>query len=248
MSEQPNTIETKKQELFGRNVEIRARFLRHGSKDPETGRLTEEGASASQEYGGQLTPSAEGDKYILKGYTSEVERAQETTNAIIEKVNTNRKGRARVRLELGEKETDAEMSTDALSLPYSKYIKQSRREEKIRGKTISLHQLAQRVAGQIDHFIKMSKRLKSDSRADLINITHFPWLAAFIKEAFGQEIEKEKNQAKRKEIENKITDLGSLDGFELIIKRDGDNVGLFLKIGASEFVLTEEVIKKILES
>ncbi len=248
MSERLNPIETKEREPFGQNVEIRARFLRHGPKDSETWRLTEEGANASKEYGEQFTPSAEGDKYILKAYTSEIERAQETSEAIIDKVNTDRKGRTRVRLELGEKGEDVKMSTDALSLPYSEYKEQGRREEKIGEKTISLHQLAQRVASQIEHFIRMSKRFKSDSRADLINITHFPWLAAFVKEAVGQELEKEENQDKRREIENKITDLGYLDGFELIIKRNGDNVGLLLKIGDSEFVLTEEMIRNILEN
>ncbi len=248
MNERPNTIETKEQEPFSRNVEIRAQFLRHGPKDPETWRLTEEGSVASEEYGEQFTPSADGDKYILKAYTSEIERAQETAEAIIEKVNTSRKGRILVKLELGEKDEDVKMSTDALSLPYSEYIKQNRLEEKIGEKTISLRQLAQRMASQVEHFIRMSKRLKSDSRADLINITHFPWLAAFVKEVVGQEIEKEENQDKREDIENKITDLGYLDGFELIIKRDGENVGLFLKIGDSEFILTEEAMKKILEN
>lgn len=248
MSERFNTIETKEREPFGQNVEIRARFLRHGHKDPETWRLTEEGAVASKEYGEQFMPSADGDKYILKAYTSEIERAQETAEAIIEKVNTGRKGRTRVRLELGEKDEDVKMSTDALSLPYSEYKELSRREEIIGEKTISLHQLAQRVANRIEHFIKMSKWFKSDSRADLINITHFPWLAAFVKETIGQGLEKEENQDKRKEIESKITDLGYLDGFELIIKRDGNTVGLTLKIGDSEFVLAEEVIKNILKN
>jgi broad specificity phosphatase PhoE len=248
MSERFNLIEKKEREPFGQNVEIRARFLRHGPKDSETWRLTEEGTSASKKYGEQFTPSAEDDKYILKAYTSEIERAQETAKAIIDKVNTDRKGRTRVRLELGEKGEDVKMSTDALSLPYSEYKEQSRQEEKIGEKTISLHQFAQRVASQIEYFIRMSKRFKSDSRVDLINITHFPWLAAFVKEAIGQELEKEENQDKRRGIESKITDLGYLEGFEIIIKRNRDNVELFLKIGDSKFALTEEDIKKIIEN
>lgn len=248
MSERFNSIETKEKEPFGQNVEIRARFLRHGPKDSETWRLTEEGANASKEYGEQFTPSAEGEKYILKAYTSEIERAQETAEAIIDKVNTDRKGRTRVSFELGEEDEDVKMSTDALALPYSEYKEQCRREEKIGEKTISLHQLAQRVARQIEHFIKMSKRFKSDSRADLINITHFPWLASFVKEAVGQELEKEKNQDKKREIEDKINELGYLDGFELIIRRNGNDVGLLLKIGDSEFVLTEEMVGNILNN
>lgn len=184
----------------------------------------------------------------MKAYSSEIGRAQETTEAIIENVNTDRKGQTRVRLELGEKDEDAYFSTKALTLPYSEYIKQSRREENVGGKIISLHQLAQRVANQIDGFIRMSKRLKSDSRVDLINITHLPWIAAFMKEAIGQELETEEDQDKKKEIENKITDLGFLDGFEVTIKRDGERINLSLKIGDSEFDLKEEVISDILEN
>lgn len=243
-----NTLETREREPFGRNVEIRAYFLRHGPKDVESGRLTEEGATASKEYGERLQPSSSGEKYILKAYTSEIDRAKETAEAIVDNVNTNRKGRTRIKLELGEKEEDVRMSTSALNLPYSEYIKLNRQEEKIGEKTISLHKVAQRVANEIKNFIKISKRLKSDSRADLINITHLPWLAAFIKEATGQELEKEVDLEKKQKIENKIANLGYLEGFELVIKRDGDDVQLSLKIGSNELELTEETIQKILEN
>lgn len=242
-----NTIETKEREPLGQNVEIRVRFLRHGPKDSESWQLTEEGVVASKEYGELFEPSASGKNYILKAYTSEIDRAQETAETIVENINTNRKGHTRIRLELGEKDEDVKMATDALNLPYSEYIKISRNEEQIGGKTISLHKLAQRVASQIENFIKLSKRLKSDSRADLINITHLPWLSAFVKEVVGQKLEEENDQEKKKKIENKITDLGYLDGFELVIKRDSDNVSLSLQVGGNEFALTEEAIKGLLE-
>ncbi len=248
MYEKFNTIEEKERESFGRNIEIRACFLRHGSKDPETWHLTEEGVTASEEYGKQFAPSADGNQYIIKAYTSEIERAQKTAKSIIKKVNTNRKGRTHIRLELGKENEDIKMSTSALSLPYSEYKEESRRKEETGKKTSSLHQLAQRVAGQIEHFIEMSKRFRSGSRVDLINITHLPWLVSFIKEAVGQDLEKEENEDKRQKIESKISDLGYLDGFELIIKRDGNNVEISLKIGDSEFVLTEKIIENILNN
>lgn len=247
MNEQFSKFETREREPFGENVEIRAYFLRHGPKDSKTWQLTEEGIVASREHGEGFTPIAEDDKYILKAYTSEIERAKETAEEIIKKVNTGKKGRTRVKLELGEKDEDVKMSTDALSLPYLEYKEQSHREEKIGEKNISLHQLAQRVARQIEHFINMSKRLKTDSRVDLINITHLPWLSAFIKETIGQEIEKEENQNRKKEIEEKIIELGYLDGFEFIIKRNGEDINLSLKFGNYEFFLTQEVIDNILK-
>ncbi|MEK7634656.1 MAG: hypothetical protein AAB396_02120, partial [Patescibacteria group bacterium] len=92
-----------------------------------------------------------------------------------------------------------------------------------------------------------SKRLKNDSRADLINITHLPWLSAFVKEVIGQELEKEIDQEKKKDIEKKITDLGYLDGFELVIKRDGNDVHLTLNVGGNEFPLTEEAVRDLFE-
>lgn len=242
-----NIFEIKEQESHGRNIEIRAYFLRHGPKDTETGRLTEKGAIASEEFGKQFQPSSSGEKYILKAYTSEIGRAKETAEAIVENVNTDRKGNTKIKLELGEKDEDVRMSTEALNLPYSEYIKLNRQEEKIGEKTISLHKVAQRVASQIENFIKMSKRFKSDSRVDLINITHLPWLIAFIKESIGQELENESNPERKKEIENRITNLEYLTGFELVIKRDGDDVYLLMKINNEEFPLTEEMIHVILK-
>lgn len=240
--------EAKEQELCGRNVEIRAYFLRHAPGDKASGHLTEQGIDISKKHGEEFQQSSEGgEKYILKAYTSEIDRAQETAGTIVENINTNRKGHTRIRLELGEKDEDVKMKTDALNLPYSEYIKLSRNEEQIGDKTISLRKLAQRVASQIENFIKLSKRLKSDSRADLINITHLPWLSAFVKEVVGQKLEEETDQEKKKEVESKITDLRYLDGFKLTIKRDGDDVRLSLQVGENEFPLTEESIRQLLE-
>lgn len=249
MSEQlENTLETREREPFGWNVEIRAYFLRHAPGDKASGHLTEEGSDISKKYGEQFQPAFDGEKYIVKAYSSETERANETAETIIDAVNTNRKGHTRIKLELGEKAEDVRMPVDALYLPYSEYVKISRKEEKVKDKIISLHGVAQRVAGQIEHFIKMSSRLKSDSRVDLINITHVPWILSFLKEAIGYEIEQENNPEKKQKLENKTTNLGHLEGFELSIKRNGDDVRLSLKIGSNEFELTQEALQKILES
>ena len=242
-----NSFETKEKEPFGRNVEIRAHFLRHGPKDVESGRLTEDGVVESKDYGEHFELSSSGDEYILKAYTSDIDRAKETAEAIVDGINTSSKGNTRIRLELGEKEEDVPISVDGLSLPYSEYIKICRNEEKIGEKTLSLHKVAQRVASQIEKFIAMSKRLKSDSRADLINITHLPWLAAFIKETIGEKIEQEADQDKKSELENKITNLDYLEGFELVINRDGEDVNLLLRVGSNEFQISEETINKLLE-
>lgn len=241
-----NIYETKEQEPYGYNVEIRAYFLRHAPGDKASGHLTEEGADISRKYGEQFQKNSEGEKYILKAYSSEMERANETAETIIDTVNTNRKGHTRIRLELGEKTEDARMPIDALNLPYSEYIKVNRKEERVKDKIISLHGVAQRLAAQIEHFVKMSSRLKSDSRVDLINVTHIPWIPAFLKEAVGYEIEQEIDLKKKQELENKTSNFGYVEGFELLIKRNGDSVQLILKIDENEFVLDEESIKKIL--
>jgi len=57
----------------------------------------------------------------------------------------------------------------------------------------------------------------------------------------------ENDQEKKKEIEDKITNPEYLTGFELVIKRDGDDIRLSMKINNVEFSLTEEIIQRILE-
>lgn len=199
----PNNHETKERKSFGQNVEIRAYFLRHAPGDETSRHLTQEEVDISKKYGKQFQSISDGEKYIIKTYSSEMERASETTQTIIEKVNSNRKGHTRIKLELGEKVEDARMPIDALNLPYSEYLKINRKEEKVKDKIISLHGVAQRVASQIEHFIKMSSRLKNDSRVDLINITHIPWIPAFLKEAIGYEIEQETDPKKNKNLKPK---------------------------------------------
>lgn len=239
-----NIMEIKEREPLGRNVEIRAYFLRHAPGDKTSGHLTEEGSDISKKYGEQFQPASGGEKYIVKAYSSEMGRANETAEAIVNAINTNQNGHTRIRLELGEKAEDARMPIDALNLPYSEYVKINRKEERVKDRIISLHGVAQRIASQIEHFIKMSSRLKSDSRVDLINITHIPWIPAFLKEVLGPEIDfiidpgSEKAQA----------DFDYLKGFEVVIKRNSDDVRLSLKIGSNEFELTQEAIQKILEN
>lgn len=242
-----STYEAREQEPYGRNVEIRAYFLRHAPGDKASGHLTEEGVDISKKYGEEFQQSPEGgEKYILKAYSSEMERANETAQTIIDTVNTERKGHTRIRLELGEKTEDARMPIDALNLPYSEYVKVNRKEEKVKDKIISLHGVAQRIASQIEHFIKMSSRLKNDSRVDLINITHIPWIPAFLKEAVGYKIEQETDPEKKQELENKTTNFGYLEGFELLITRNRDDIQLTLKIDENKFIIDEESIKKVL--
>lgn len=250
MSEYPkNSFEANEIEGFGRNIEIRAFFLRHGAKYEESGGLTQEGKQASGKFGEEFEPISAGDKYLLKAYTSEIGRSKDTADEIVRNVNTERKGYTRIKLELGKtEEEDIRLPNTTLNLPYSEYVKLNRQEIKGKAESLSFHGVAQRVADQIEHFIELSKRLKNDSKVDLLNVSHLPWISAFVKEAIGQEIEKESDPARRQELENKIISLDYLDGFELIIKRDSDNVRLSLKIGSNEFELTHEAIHKILES
>lgn len=244
-----NIYETKEQGQFGRNIEIRAFFLRHGAKYEESGGLTQEGKQAAGKFGEAFEPISTSDKYLLKAYTSEIGRSKDTADEIVRNVNTERKGHTRIKLELGNtEEDDIRLPNTTLNLPYSEYVKLNRQEIKGKAESLSFHGVAQRVADQIEHFIELSKRLKNDSKVDLLNVSHLPWISAFIKEAIGQEIEKESDPVRRQELENKIISLDYLDGFELIIKRNSDNVRLSLKIENNEFELTQEVIQKILEN
>lgn len=222
-------------EAFGNNVEIHAYFFRHAPGDKKTGELTTEGLNIAKSYGEKFTPSDEGNSYLIKAYSSEMDRANQTAEEIIQTVDSNRKGHTRIKIELGEKDEDVRIPIEPLKLSYTEYIKVCEEREKIGDKLISLHDLAKRIASQIDHFIKLSKRLKNDSTVDLLNVTHIPWIQAFLKEVL-----KEKS-------DNLDLFTDYVSGFELLIKRNGDDFSLVLKFRDMEFLIRYEEVEEIIK-
>ncbi len=238
MNEHIPNIENKERP-FGFDVVIRSHFQRHAPEDKQKKEITPEGVQLSKKYAQTLRLSNQEKPYLFKAYSSDIDRAKKTTNMIVDAVNTEKKGHTRVNLELGKKTEDFRISIDALMRPYDEYMVLSKKKEGVPGEEISLHDLARRVALHIKHFIDMSVRLKSHSRVDLMNITHLPWISAFLKEAIGKQIE-------GTEDEEAILKPKFLEGFEFIITRNGDTVSLILKINDKEFPLEEKALNQII--
>ncbi len=228
-----------KEHPFGFDVIIRSHFQRHAPEDKQEKKLTEEGVVMSEEYAQQLNLSNQEKPYLFKAYSSEIKRARDTAHIIVDNVNANKKGHTRINIELGKTSEDFRIPIDILEKPYTEYLELSKKKEYVNGEELSLHDLARRVALHIKHFIEMSVRLKSHSRVDLINITHLPWISAFLKEALGENIDKRKDR-------ESILKPQSLDGFEIIIKRNGDELSLVIKMNNEEFPLTEEILDRII--
>lgn len=205
-----------KHEKFGRNVELRATFMRHGPKADAsdiTGRslLSEKGREHVREIGQKLDAKNGG----IKSYTSPVERAIETADLVIEE--QKKKGvkifKQRKRTELTilpgskkfygeledrtkqnlpdnygqlqdeEKQKALERAEDKALNWYLKFGDQKPDKE-----TASPHEIAAGVAKLVRRYIRMSDKLYSGSKIDLINTSHKGTLEPFLKETLIRKV------------------------------------------------------------
>ena len=239
MKEHIPHFENKEHRAFGFDVVIRSHFQRHAPENKQEKELTEDGITMSEQYAQQLHLSDQEKPYLFKAYSSEIKRARDTAQIIVDTVNTSKKGHTRITRTLGKINEDFRIPIDILDKPYSEYRELSKEKINMNGEELSLHDLARRVALHIKHFAEMSRRFKNHSRVDLVNITHLPWISAFLKEALGENINKRKDR-------ESILKPQSLDGFEIVIKRNGDELSLVIKMNNEEFPLTEEMLDRII--
>lgn len=227
-------------EKFGKKVELKISFLRHAPADKETCHLTKTGLDIAKQAAESMDLSdlLETNESIFKAYSSDMDRAKETAQAITNSVKVDKKGNVRVSDNLGEKKEDFRIPIEDLKLPYSQYLNVYKNKKLLGEESISLHDLAQRIAKRTQHFIEMSKKLKNNSKANLVNITHIPWIPAFLKELLKEKINSENSK--------EILEADYLKGFEVSIKRNGEDVKLNLIVGQKEFEITEEEIDSII--
>lgn len=165
----PEAIEPERdiQEKYGRNVEIRAIFARHGEKTPE-GTLAPEGFKQAREKGEALEVKKSG----IKGYTSAVERAVDTCNTIIEAARTEEKFKTRKKLEL----TMPAFQKEILQ-KYKEIVKEKGENEALQWlidnpANTEMQEWTANLAKRLDLYIRMADRLKSGSEVDLVNASH----------------------------------------------------------------------------
>lgn len=204
-------IEQKK-EPYGRNVEIHAIFVRHGDKDmsgqnPETS-LSDDGRQKSDEFGLALS-----QRTLIKAYSSDTDRTKETVTRAQQASPTPEKFPLRIRDELRfhydpngalmdmVKRLRAEILGDDFSTLSAAEQQQRVREYERRFQnyylglgdqrpdpgTYSPVESASQIARRVDLYIRMTDRLRSDTKADLLNGSHDVLLASFLKEVMLRE-------------------------------------------------------------
>lgn len=231
-----------KEPLFerGDNVKMRVFFGRHSNYDQGTGHLNKEGKVTAEAFGKDFIPLGEGGLYIMKGYSSEFDRAKETLSEIIKNSSAERVGTEKMNSKLGS------LSDDFYIKDLNTFIEKGAYQDKER--TITVKELAQDVAERLKIFIEMSKRLYSNSQVDLLNITHLPWLLCFLKELNLEKLE-EVNPRGNNFVERIGGSINYVEGFEILIDRKStDEFSLTLKFRNQEVKIPYEKINSLLAS
>jgi broad specificity phosphatase PhoE len=232
-------------ENFGRNVKIRAIFVRHGEKVPSTTTWTEDvlserGIEESKRFGEKLEK-----KKAIKAYSSDTERTKETARLIVESSPTEKKMVQRVSKELGfycSKEGNfvheaMEIRKEIFGEDFDNLPEEEKRkriheadgritnyylsfnDKRPDPQTYSPVETAAMVARRVDLYIRMVDKLYSHSDIDLINVSHdFP-LSAFLKEVMLRNVEGKIIRGFEK-IEEIGGPIDFNEGFEILIQTD----------------------------
>ncbi|HEB01474.1 MAG TPA: hypothetical protein ENI16_00565 [Candidatus Portnoybacteria bacterium] len=216
--------EVESKERFGRNVKIRATFMRHAPKaeaSDVSGKslLSEEGRERAREVGRELEVKQHG----IKAYTSPTERAIETADLVLEeqekKETSILKSRERDELGLipGSKDFYQQikkLTKENLPPNYEKLEGEEKEEafekaedkavdwwlkmgdQKPDNETASPQEMAVSVARLVDRYIRMADRLYSGSEVDLLNVSHKGTLEPFLKEVLFRKVRDETGEEK----------------------------------------------------
>lgn len=209
-------------EEFGRNVEIRATFMRHGPKaemGDTTARtlISAKGEQQVREIGKQLEVKRHG----IKAYTSPIERAVKTAELVLEE--QERKGtkiyNTRKRSELGlwsasdeftrrwieitnenlppnfeelEGDIKQEVFDKAGDKALDNWLKL--KDQRPDESTPSPQEVAAGMARLVDRYIRMADRLYSGSEIDLLNTSHKGVLEPLLKEILLRKVRDKDNK------------------------------------------------------
>lgn len=185
----------------GKNVKLKIKLGRHAEKEigEVEGLLSEQGEKSAQEYGASLYP---GEAYGLKGYSSVQPRAERTRDIVMEGAEEKFiKLKPRSRKELDYKDiknappggwgqyaekflTEKYPSFDSLSIE-EKYKAMQESEDYMCSVALKNDKYVEEAASRIAHFLdtqlRMANRLKKDSKAILVDVTHNTLIMAFLK-------------------------------------------------------------------
>lgn len=208
--------------------------MRHGEPGPEG--LTEYGKEQAKTFGRNIEKDNE---TFYKIQSSPIKRTQQTREGIIEEL-------AKKDVELGVPRDKKILSYESLhtkanydwqqflknNLPddFDKLSEEGKRQAKQRAETLAVNEMfknpiftresASHVAYLIDKYLRMAKRLDSNSKVRIENATHNNFLSAFAKEVLWQ---KDKDGEYKLGIQD-INEIGGsflpTESFEIILSTD----------------------------
>lgn len=188
----------------GKNVALVLKFGRHARHKKD--KIIPEEFERLKEIGGKL-------EFPAKAYTSFKKRAVETGEKITE--SSSRGLKTRARLELSPRlRAYPELIAMNEEKGYEAFF-----NEVMNNRPEVRADVASGIAARIEHCRKLSKRLKSDSRYDLVNVTHDLDLACFLKECLVRETKKGETKG-FKDIEEIGGPFDGAEFFELRLNRD----------------------------
>ena len=179
----------------GRNVHIRAKFVRHGEKSSFDGDLTEKGVEGAKKYGREFEPL----KDRVKGFYSHIKRSKDTLENITQEIDTEKKYKSRPRNDLILNDPgEMPWSEDSLR-KYKELVKAgdesaaldwylSYGDRRPDAETISPKEAAARLAGLIEKYVRMVSKLKNGSSVDFVHISHSGTIEPFLQQVIGNEI------------------------------------------------------------
>lgn len=221
---------------LGRNVEIRASFMRHAPKadvkEPGAGAtLSEAGREAARQVGRRF----ESKRHGIKAYTSPVDRAMETADLILgeQKKKEIKIFKSRKRTELGIvpgskdfytkfkeltkqnlpenfDELSAEEKEEAVFAAEDKALDWwfELGDKKFDKDTATAREVGASVALLVDKYIRMTDFMNSGSSVDLLNVSHKGTLEPFLKQVLLRQVEDESGKIKTVRGFDKLEEIG----------------------------------------
>lgn len=240
----------------GRNVHIRAKFVRHGEKSSFDGGLTDKGVEDAKEYGREFEPLEDG----VKGFYSHIKRSKDTLENITQEIDTEKKYKSRQRNNLILNDPgEMPWSEDSLN-KYKELVDEnngdenaaldwylSHGEQRPDSNTISPKEAAARLANLVEKYVRMVSRLKNGSSVDFVHVSHSGTIEPFLQQVIGNEIEQNPIDPKGKTFLEKMGGMiNFLEEFEVDIKTDeNDNVAVELTFRGRNFLISPEKLKEI---
>jgi len=237
----------------GNNVTLNFVFARHGEKssEGEESTLTEGG----QEQAVELSRLIETPKGGVKVYYSDKIRAHQTAEILMNEVNVpqkqaekieelEQKGFRGVRIHRQEKLLGTGVLDEKMVKTQfggsAKFVEMS--EEEIPQNVTSPRELASAVAKHIMRFVEVSSRLPSNVEGTLINITHLPTLLSFLKNAIGEDVDKNPINPEGKNFVEKIGGpISPAEQMTLRIYRENkENFKAIIQLRGREFIIDPE--------